>query len=303
MRDKVQGIRDKGQPSELIPFSLSHIPSVTWRLRGLDRDLTKQGLIMGVLNVTPDSFSDGGQFLDHAKAVEHGLAMIAEGAEIIDVGGESTRPGASPVSVEDELHRVIPVIEQLRKQSTAFISVDTMKPEVARQAVAAGADIINDVSGFRHEEMLQVAAQTQAAIIVMHMLGEPRTMQTSPVYEDVVREVKAFFEGQLKRMIQAGISAESIAFDPGFGFGKTLEHNLQLLRGLPALRVSDRPLVVGVSRKSMIAKLLGDNTMAERHWPTVALTAWMRDAGAEIVRVHDVKANVEALRMIEAIKG
>jgi dihydropteroate synthase len=293
---KVQGSRNSESHSFLEP-------QVTWRLRGENRDLAKQGLIMGVLNVTPDSFSDGGQFLDHAKAVAHGLAMVAEGAEIIDVGGESTRPGASPVTVEEEMRRVLPVIEQLRIQSKAYISVDTMKPEVARSAVAAGADIINDVSGFRNDEMLQVAAQSNAAIVVMHMLGEPRTMQQSPVYENVTREVRSFFESQLRRMTEAGIKPECIAFDPGFGFGKTLEHNLQLLRELPALRIGNRPLVVGVSRKSMIGKLLSDTTMAARQWPTVALTAWLRDAGAEVIRVHEVKANVEALRMIEAING
>ena len=293
---KVRGSRNSESLSVLEP-------QVTWHLRGENRDLVKQGLIMGVLNVTPDSFSDGGQFLDHGKAVAHGLAMVAEGAEIIDVGGESTRPGASPVTVEEEMRRVLPVIEQLRIQSKAYISVDTMKPVVARSAVAAGADIINDVSGFRNDEMLQVAAQSNAAIVLMHMLGEPRTMQQSPVYENVTREVRSFFESQLRRMTEAGIKPECIAFDPGFGFGKTLEHNLQLLREFPALRIGNRPLVVGVSRKSMIGKLLGDTTMAARQWPTVALTAWLRDAGAEVIRVHEVKANVEALRMIEAING
>lgn len=258
-------------------------------------------MIMGILNVTPDSFSDGGHFVDHGKAEGHGLAMVDEGAQIIDVGGESTRPGALPVSLDDELSRVIPVIERLRKQSDVIISIDTMKAEVARQAVAAGADIINDVSGLRDPLMLEVAARSGVALIVMHMKGEPQTMQTNPVYEDVVREVRDFFVAQMQRLQQAGIESSRIAFDPGFGFGKALEHNLALMRNLASLRVAGRPLVVGVSRKSMIAKLINDADMEQRYWPTVAWTAWMRDAGADVFRVHDVKGNFEAMRMMEAI--
>jgi dihydropteroate synthase len=274
---------------------------VNWRIRGINHDLSRQGMIMGILNVTPDSFSDGGQFVDHDKAEQHGLAMIADGAQIIDVGGESTRPGAQPVSLDDELRRVLPVIERLRRQSDVIISIDTMKAEVAKKAVAAGADIINDVSGLRDQAMLEVAVRSEAALIVMHMKGEPQTMQANPVYEDVVREVRDFFLAQMSRLQAAGIDPERIAFDPGFGFGKALEHNLSLLRNLESLRIDGRPLVVGVSRKSMIAKLINDPGMEQRFWPTVALTAWMRDAGAEIFRVHDVKANVEAMRMMEAI--
>jgi len=274
---------------------------VNWRIRGIKHDLSRQGMVMGILNVTPDSFSDGGQFVDHDKAERHGLAMIADGAQIIDVGGESTRPGAQPVGLDDELSRVLPVIERLRGQSDVIISIDTMKAEVAKQAVAAGADIINDVSGLREQAMLEVAARSEAALIVMHMKGEPQTMQANPVYEDVVREVRDFFIAQMSRLQAAGIDPERIAFDPGFGFGKALEHNLALLRNLESLRIDGRPLVVGVSRKSMITKLINDPGMEQRFWPTVALTAWMRDAGAEIFRVHDVKANVEAMRMMEAI--
>jgi dihydropteroate synthase len=272
-----------------------------WRIHDTAHDLASRGMIMGVLNVTPDSFSDGGEYFDPSRAVQHGLEMIADGANILDVGGESTRPGAQPVNEAEELRRVVPVIAALRKEASVLISVDTMKPAVARAALDAGADIINDVTGFRDAAMVDVAASSDAGLVVMHMQGEPRTMQAQPVYADVVGEVIAFFEERLRALGEAGIAPERVALDPGFGFGKTLEHNLALLHALPELHVRQRPLVVGVSRKSMIAKLLGDHAMEKRRWPTVALTAWMRDAGAEVVRVHDVKPNVEAMRMIEAI--
>lgn len=256
---------------------------------------------MGVLNVTPDSFSDGGQFLDPARAVAHGLEMVADGADILDIGGESTRPGAEPVGEAEEMRRVVPVIKALRAQTSALISVDTMKASVARAALEAGADIINDISGFTDPALVDLAARTDAGLVLMHMQGVPRSMQANPVYTDVVREVLEYFQHRLEILEQAGISASRVALDPGFGFGKTLEHNLALLRALPELRVRECPLAVGVSRKSMIAKLLGDTNPENRYWPTVALTAWMRDAGAEIVRVHDVRPNAEAMRMIEAI--
>jgi dihydropteroate synthase len=274
-----------------------------WRIHDTSHDLAARGMIMGVLNVTPDSFSDGGSFFDADQAVRHGLEMIAEGADILDIGGESTRPGAQPVDGQEELRRVVPVIAALRKQTSALLSIDTMKAVVARAALDAGADIINDVTGFRDPEMMAIAARSSAGLIVMHMKGEPRTMQAHPVYADVVLEVATFFEERLRTLSEAGVATERMALDPGFGFGKALEHNLALLQALPRLQVKGRPLVVGVSRKSMIAKLLGDTAMEKRRWPTVALTAWMRDMGAEVVRVHDVKPNVEAMRMIEAIRG
>lgn len=260
-------------------------------------------MIMGILNVTPDSFSDGGQFVDVDRALEHGLRMAAEGADIVDVGGESTRPGATAVPVEEELERVIPVIEALRRRSGVLISVDTMKAEVAAAAVRAGASVINDVNGLRDQAMVEVAAGCGAGVVAMHMQGLPGTMQQRPEYENVVRDVAEFFAGRLEALERAGIAPERVALDPGIGFGKTLEHNMALLRALPALGIAGRPLLVGVSRKSMIAGLLGDKAMAARHWPTVALTAWMRDAGAAVARVHDVRANVEAMRMMEAILG
>jgi dihydropteroate synthase len=272
-----------------------------WRIGSKHHDLSKRGMIMGVLNATPDSFSDGGKYFDLQSAVAHALEMVAEGADILDIGGESTRPGADPVSAVEEIRRVVPAIEKLRAQTHALISVDTMKAEVARAAVAAGADIINDVTGFSDPDMVHAAAETGAGLMLMHMQGSPRTMQANPVYADVAREVREFFVSRLAKLTEAGVSPASVALDPGFGFGKTQEHNLALLRALPELRVSDCVLAVGVSRKSMIARLLQDSDPNARYWPTVALTAWIRDAGAEVIRVHDVKPNAQAMRMIEAI--
>jgi dihydropteroate synthase len=258
---------------------------------------------MGVLNVTPDSFSDGGLFGDLEPAVEHGLQMAAEGAAILDIGGESTRPGATPVSLDDELRRVVPVIRRLRDQTQVLISVDTMKPEVAQAALDAGADIINDITGLRDARMAEVVARSGAGAVVMHMQGTPQTMQAAPHYENVTEEVRAFFEERLRALGDAGIAPEQIALDPGIGFGKTLQHNLSLLNSLPALRLPGQPFVIGVSRKSSLGKLIGDDRMESRAWPTVALTSWLRESGAEVLRVHDVKANAEALRMTEAILG
>ena len=275
-----------------------------WLIRGKACHPHSKGMVMGIVNVTPDSFSDGGRFRDAGRAVEHALALVAEGAEILDIGGESTRPGAEPVDEAEELRRVLPVIRGVRSQTKVLISIDTMKAAVARAALDAGADILNDVSGLRGDAAMQrLIADSDAGIVVMHMLGEPRTMQEDPHYDDVVKEVHHWFAQRLAILQDAGISPERVVLDPGFGFGKTLEHNVALLRSLPELTVNDRPLMVGVSRKSMIAKLLGSASMEDRFWPTVALTAHVRDRGVGIVRVHDVKANVEAMRMMEAILG
>jgi dihydropteroate synthase len=275
-----------------------------WLIRGKAYHPHSKGMVMGIVNVTPDSFSDGGRFRDAGRAVEHALALVAEGAEILDIGGESTRPGAEPVDEAEELRRVLPVIRGVRSQTKVLISIDTMKAAVARAALDAGADILNDVSGLRGDAAMQrLMADSDAGIVVMHMLGEPRTMQEDPHYDDVVKEVHHWFAQRLAILQDAGISPERVVLDPGFGFGKTLEHNVALLRSLPELTVNDRPLMVGVSRKSMIAKLLDSASMEDRFWPTVALTAHVRDRGVGIVRVHDVKANVEAMRMMEAILG
>jgi dihydropteroate synthase len=273
-----------------------------WKIAGQTIDLSAQAMIMGVLNVTPDSFSDGGEFFGTDKAVEQGKRMAAAGAQIIDVGGESTRPGAGAVSAEEELARVLPVITQLRESIPGFISIDTSKAAVAREALKAGAAIINDVTGGRADpEMWAAAAETGAAFIIMHMQGTPRTMQVAPHYEDVVREVADFFRQQYERALQCGIDSMAIAFDPGIGFGKTVEHNLSLLGQLERLRVRQRPLVVGVSRKSSLGKMIGSNAMEDRLAPTIAFTALLRERGANVLRVHDVKENVAALRATEAL--
>lgn len=271
-------------------------------------DLRRRAVIMGVVNVTTDSFSDGGQFIDVDAAVTHALELAAEGAGIIDVGGESTRPGAEPVSEEEELRRVIPVIERLARHSASqpaltrfLVSIDTMKPVVARAAMAAGAAIINDVSGLRDPAMIDVARETGAGVIAMHMQGTPGDMQKAPHYEDVCAEVREFFRQTYDRCLACGMIAARIAFDPGIGFGKALAHNLALLRNLASMRVAGRPLVLGVSRKSFIGKVLGTAALEDREWPTVALTSYGRTQGANVIRVHAVRRNVEALRMTEAI--
>ena len=273
-----------------------------WKIAGRVFDLSRHGLIMGVLNVTPDSFSDGGKFLAVEKAVEHGLTMVEEGAQIIDVGGESTRPGAASVAVEEELRRVVPVIKKLRAKIDIVISIDTSKAQVARAAIEAGASIVNDVTGGRGDrEMMPFVAEIKAAFIIMHMQGDPRTMQSDPRYVDVVSEVADFFRQQYACALECGIDPMAIAFDPGIGFGKTLEHNLALLAQLERIRVHKRPLVVGVSRKSFLAKLTGSSEMNDRLASAVALTSVLRARGADVFRVHDVKENVNALRVTEAI--
>ena len=257
---------------------------------------------MGVLNVTPDSFSDGGEFFGTNAAVARGVQIAEEGADIIDIGGESTRPGAEPVSAKEELKRVLPVIEELRAKIDISVSIDTSKSDVASAALDAGASIINDVTaGQGDEKMLPLAAKRKAAIVLMHMQGEPRTMQKNPHYKDVVAEVADFFRQQYARALECGIDPMAIAFDPGIGFGKTLEHNVTLLKNLERLHVHGRPLVVGVSRKSFLGKLVGSSEMSDRLAPTIALTAMLRAGGADVLRVHDVKENVAASLAVEAL--
>jgi dihydropteroate synthase len=273
-----------------------------WKIRDRIVDLSEHGMIMGVLNVTPDSFSDGGNFLNVDDAVTHGIEMAKQGAHIIDIGGESTRPGAEAVSTDEELRRVIPVIETLRGKIDIFISIDTSKADVANAALDAGASIINDVTGGRGDpEMMPLAGARKAGFIIMHMQGTPRTMQTAPRYDDVVSEVTDFFLQQYERALECGIDPMGMAFDPGVGFGKTLAHNLELLTNLHRLRIHDRPLAIGVSRKSFLGKLTGASDMHERLAPALALTALLRANGADIFRVHDVKENVAALRTAEAV--
>jgi dihydropteroate synthase len=270
-----------------------------WRCASRTLDLAVPR-VMGVLNVTPDSFSDGGRFATRDRALQHARRMVEEGATIIDVGGESTRPGAQPADAALELARVIPVIEALRRESTVFISVDTSKPEVMRAAVAAGADIINDVRALAEPGALEAAAASDAGLCLMHMQGEPRTMQDAPHYENVVDEVSAFLAARMRACREAGVDAARLAIDPGFGFGKLAVHNLTLLRNLASLDALGVPIVVGLSRKSMLSKLTG-RPLEDRLAGSVALAAIAVLNGARIVRAHDVAATVDAVRIAAAV--
>jgi dihydropteroate synthase len=260
-------------------------------------------LVMGIVNVTPDSFSDGGLYETVALAVDRGLAMRDQGASVIDVGGESTRPGADPVSTEVELARVIPVIRALREAAPDLaLSVDTSKAEVAWAAWKAGVDVINDVTGLTGDPgMVEVVAETGAGVVIMHMKGTPSTMQEAPHYQDVFGDVRRFFQEQLERTRLAGVDDEQVVFDPGIGFGKNLEHNLALLRRLGELAVEGRPLMLGVSRKSLFKRLLGAGA-AERETMTLVCSALAYAAGVRLHRVHDVRANLMALRLAEALQ-
>lgn len=256
---------------------------------------------MGIVNVTPDSFWDGGRYYAPEAAVDHALDLIAEGAEIIDIGGESTRPNAQPVSELEELRRVMPVLEGLMGQVAVPISIDTRKPEVARAALRAGASIVNDIGAHLQDAAMgRLVTETGAAYVCMHMQGTPETMQLNPTYSDVVSEVEQFFSSCLRQLSDCGVAREQIILDPGIGFGKTLEHNLQLLGGLGRFRGLERPLLVGISRKSFIGKLLGAEAGA-RLPGALASACLAVEAGVQIIRAHDVAETVQALRMSEAI--
>ena len=256
---------------------------------------------MGIVNVTPDSFSDGGRFLDCGKAVAQAQELITQGADIIDIGGESTRPRATPVPVEEELRRVIPVVKQLAQRIKVPISIDTMKPAVASRAIEAGASIVNDVAANRDEPaMWQVVAEKGAGYVCMHMQGNPQTMQTNPSYVNVVGEVKDFFLERLRRLSDSGVASEQVVFDPGIGFGKTLAHNLQLIAGLRAFTSLGRPVLLGVSRKSFLAKAPGD-AAASRLPAALACSILAVEAGVNIIRTHDVWETIQAIRMTETI--
>ena len=258
--------------------------------------------LMGVINVTPDSFSDGGAFMEPESAVMHGKRLVNEGADILDIGGESTRPGAGPVSEDEELWRVMPVLEGLA-QSGAQLSIDTMKPGVARHAIEVGATIVNDVTAFRFApEMAQLVAESGAITCLMHMLGEPRTMQLNPTYDDVVSDVKSFLEERLAFATGEGVPEEKIWLDPGIGFGKNIDHNLELLRRLDELAAIGRPLVIGTSRKSFLGKLTGRD-VAERLAGTIATNVLALERGATIFRVHDVAEVGDALKVAAATVG
>ncbi len=257
--------------------------------------------IMGVLNVTPDSFSDGGRFDRPYAALTHARSMVEAGADIIDVGGESTRPGAAPVDEEGELARVIPAIEAIAKEFDLPISIDTSKPRVMREAVAAGASLVNDVNALRAPGAVETVAGMGVPVCLMHMQGEPRTMQQSPHYDDVVGEVKDFLLARARTCVEAGIRPEAILFDPGFGFGKTLQHNLALLRSLPSLCETGYPVVAGISRKSMIGMLTGRD-VEQRLAGSLAAAVLALEGGARILRVHDVAETRDAVRVWEAVR-
>jgi dihydropteroate synthase len=258
--------------------------------------------IMGVLNVTPDSFYDGGRHLETNHAIARGVAMAAAGADLIDIGGESTRPGAAAVSEAEELSRVLPVMQGLRREISTAISIDTYKSAVARAALDAGADMINDISALRFDpEMVSLVAREKVPVILMHMQGTPRTMQADPSYADVVREVRDFLADRLYEAMDAGIAPETVILDPGIGFGKTLEHNLQLLRGLTILAALGQPLLVGVSRKAFIGKIL-DLEPDHRLEGSLAATVAAALCGANLVRVHDVAESLKALRVADALR-
>ncbi len=256
---------------------------------------------MGIVNVTVDSFFDGGKCLDPQAAVAHARRLEGEGADIIDIGGESTRPGADPVSVEEEMARVLPVIRGLASAVRCAISIDTYKASVAQAALQAGAQIVNDVGGLRDPAMAEVVARAGAGLVIMHMRGDPLTMQEAPAYEDVVGEIREFFRQSYARAIACGMMPEQIVFDPGIGFGKTAAHNLTLIKRIAELRVQERPLMLGASRKGFLAALSGAREMPERLAPTVALTALGRSLGVNIFRVHDVLENVRALKLTESV--
>jgi dihydropteroate synthase len=261
----------------------------------------RPAVVMGILNVTPDSFSDGGCYFDPERAVARGEELVAEGAEVIDIGGESTRPGAAPVDEAEELRRVIPVVRALAAKTRALISVDTRKAGVARAALEAGAGLINDIEAYRTDpELWKAVAAAGAGYVLMHMQGTPGTMQVNPQYREVVGEVTAFFEERMRCLEHSGVQREQVLLDPGIGFGKTLEHNLTLLRGLRVLSSAGRPILLGVSRKSFIGRLFGAEP-DQRTGASVACALWAADAGVGVFRVHDVAQTVQALRMREIL--
>jgi dihydropteroate synthase len=274
---------------------------MTFRARQSEFVFPRPALVMGIVNVTPDSFSDGGKYFDTNAAVARALELVAQGAEILDIGGESTRPGAKPVNEAEELRRVIPVIEKLAATVKIPLSIDTMKPSVAHAALQAGASIVNDVAANRDDDaMWRVVAECRAGYVCMHAQGSPQTMQENPVYADVVREVGDFFRERLKKLNACGVFADQVVLDVGIGFGKTVEHNLQLLANLHRFTTMARPLLVGVSRKSFIGKLSGAD-LNERLPASLVCACLAIQSGAQIIRAHDVAETVQAVRMTENV--
>jgi dihydropteroate synthase len=273
-----------------------------WVCRDRTVVLGERTLVMGILNVTPDSFSDGGHYPDSSAAVERALEMVEQGADIIDIGGESTRPGSDPVSESEEIQRTLPIIEKLRSHSDILISIDTMKAKTARCAVEAGADIINDISAFEADpHMGEVASDTLAGIILMHMKGSPQTMQDDPTYRDVVSDVSSYLKSRIDLALQCGIERERIIADPGIGFGKTRDHNLNLLNHLPELLECGTPMLIGASRKRFIGQITGNENPDERLGGSLGAAAWAIMRGAHILRVHDVIETCDLCRMLDTL--
>jgi len=277
-----------------------NLPATSWKLRTRSLEFGAIPALMGIVNVTPDSFSDGGHFFSVNAAVDHALQLAADGAAILDVGGESTRPYADPVSEREELRRVLPVIQQLQHATDAVISIDTYKPQVAKEAVAAGAEIINDVSGLRDEAMVRAAVETDAGVCVMHMRETPATMQNDPVYADVVAEVAAYLASRRTALIAAGVAPQRICLDPGVGFGKTHEHNLQLLAHCDKLHALESPVLIGHSRKGFIANVIGDKE-TDRTPGVIGVAAALMKMRVQVLRVHDVAAVQQALQLFDAV--
>jgi dihydropteroate synthase len=274
-----------------------------WHLRQRTLSFADRPLVMGIVNVTPDSFSDGGRHDTLQGALAHALKLAEDGADLLDIGGESTRPGSTPVPLEEEVRRVVPVVRELARRTTIPLSVDTSKAEVARQSIEAGAQIINDVTALADPAMPELARATSAGVILMHMQGTPQTMQLDPRYDDVVNEIISFFEARLQVLTDLGIAAERIVVDPGIGFGKTVEHNIQLLARLEELTRLDRPICLGVSRKKFFGKLL-DRPVGERLAGSLAVACFAMCRGAaQILRVHDVKETRDAVVMLAALLG
>lgn len=273
-----------------------------WRCGRHVLDLRRPS-VMGILNVTPDSFSDGGLYVNRKRAIEHGLALAHAGADIVDVGGESTRPGADEVAANEEISRVCTVLSALSAELDVPLSIDTRHPEVAEAAIASGACIVNDISGFSDPAMAKLAAETDVGLVVMHMFGEPGTMQDHPIYDDVVAEVRDYLAQRCASLEASGIARQRIVVDPGIGFGKTSEHNLELLRRLPEIAALGYPVLIGASRKRFIGELTGESVPSNRKTGSIAAAVWAIGHGADVVRVHDVKQTVEALRVWSAIEG
>jgi dihydropteroate synthase len=274
-----------------------------WRIRERDLAIGRRPLVMGIVNVTPDSFSDGGQYIDSSSAVAHALKLVEEGADLLDIGGESTRPGAAPVPVEEELRRVVPVVAALARQTGAAISVDTSKAEVARQALAGGAHIINDVTALGGDPaMAEVARESGAGVILMHMQGTPATMQLEPHYDDVAAEIAGYLQARVRAVVAAGVPLEAVAVDPGVGFGKRFAHNLEILARLHELVRLGRPVCLGVSRKGFLGKITGRSAPTELAAASAAVACWCAaHQSAHILRVHDVAATRDAMLVIEAL--